>query len=51
MELTPDTLFKAIALQQRIVATQAIHDLIDAKITASGQRDGGVSVEDKPTVQ
>jgi hypothetical protein len=51
LKLSPDTLYEAIALQQRILATQAIHDLIDAKITASGQRDGGVRVEDKQTVQ
>jgi hypothetical protein len=49
MTLTPDTLFEAIALQQRILVTQDIHDRLEAKITASGLRDGGVQVENKPT--
>lgn len=49
MKLSPDTIHEAIALQQRILVTQEIHDRIDAKITASGQRDGGVVIENKPT--
>jgi hypothetical protein len=48
MSIGPDTIYDVVALQQRIIATQEIHDRIDAKITASGQRDGGVVVE-KPT--
>jgi hypothetical protein len=36
-----------IALQQRILVTHEIRDRIEAKITASGQRDGGVDVEAK----
>lgn len=49
MTLGPDTLHEAIALQQRILVTHEIHDRIEAKITASGQRDGGMVVENKPT--
>ena len=49
LKLSPDTIYEAIALQQRILVTQEIHDRIDAKITASGQRDGGIVVENKPT--
>ena len=48
MSIGPDTIYDVVALQQRIIATQEIHDRIDQKITASGQRDGGVVVE-KPT--
>jgi hypothetical protein len=48
MTIGPDTIYAVVALQQRIIATQEIHDRIDRKITASGQRDGGVVVE-KPT--
>ena len=48
MSIRPDNIFDVVALQQRIIATQEIHDRIDQKITASGQRDGGVVVE-KPT--
>jgi hypothetical protein len=48
MSIGPDNIFAVIALQQRILAAHEIHDRIDAKITASGQRDGGVVVE-KPT--
>jgi hypothetical protein len=36
-----------IALQQRINVIQSIPDLLQAKITASGQRDGGYVVESK----
>ena len=49
MRLGPDTLHEAIALQQRILVTHEIHDRIHAKITASGQMDGGMTVENKPT--
>jgi len=49
MKIGPDNIYEVVALQQRIIATQEIHDRIDAKITASGQRDGGVTVENKPT--
>jgi len=38
-----------IALQQRILVTHEIHDRLHAKITASGQMDGGVVVKNKPT--
>ena len=48
MSIGPDTIYAVVALQQRIITTQEIHDRIDQKITASGQRDGGVVVE-KPT--
>lgn len=48
MSIGPATIYDVVALQQRIIATQEIHDRIDQKITASGQRDGGVVVE-KPT--
>jgi hypothetical protein len=48
LKISPDTLHDVIALQQRIIVTQEIHDRLDAKITASGQRDGGVDVEKKP---
>ena len=49
MLVTPDSIHEFIALQQRILVTQEIHDRLEAKITASGQRDGGVDVEKKPT--
>lgn len=49
MKLGPDTLHEAIALQQRILAVHDIHDRINAKILASGQQDGGVTVETPPT--
>ena len=45
----PDNIMEVIALQQRVIATQEIHDRLQAKITASGQRDGGVVVENPPT--
>lgn len=48
MKVSPDTIHEVIALQQRILVTQEIHDRLEAKITASGQRDGGVVVEIKP---
>ena len=49
LKIGPDNIFEVVALQQRIIATQEIHDRIDAKITAAGQRNGGVTVENKPT--
>ena len=49
LKLSPDTLHEAIALQQRILVTHEIHDRLNAKIIASGQVDGGVTVEIKPT--
>ena len=49
MSIRPDNIFDVVALQQRIIATQELHDRIDAKITASGARDGGIVVEKKPT--
>jgi hypothetical protein len=49
MTIGPNNIYEVVALQQRIIATQEIHDRIDSKITASGQRDGGVPVESKPT--
>jgi hypothetical protein len=49
LKISPDTIHEAIALQQRILVTQEIHDRLEAKITASGQRDGGIVVENKPT--
>lgn len=49
MKIGPDNIFEVVALQQRIIATQEILNRIDAKITASGRRDGGVEVEKKPT--
>lgn len=51
MKLSPDTVYEAIALQQRILVVQEIHDRLEAKILASGQSDGGMQVENKPTVQ
>jgi len=48
MKLTPETIHEAIALQQRVVVVQDIHDRIERYITASGQRDGGVVVEKRP---
>lgn len=49
MKITPETLHDVIALQQRVVVIQEIPDLIKAKIIASGQVDGGVTVEAKAT--
>ncbi len=49
LRVSHETLPDVIALQQRILVTHEIHDRIEAKITASGQRDGGVVVENKPT--
>jgi hypothetical protein len=49
LSIGPENIHQVIALQQRILVTQEIHDRIHAKITASGQLDGGVAVENKPT--
>ena len=49
MTVTPETIHEVIALQQRILVTQEILGRLEAKITASGQRDGGVTVESRPT--
>ena len=46
----PDNIMEVIALQQRILATHEILERLETKITASGQRDGGVTVEKPPTV-
>ena len=45
----PDNIMEVIALQQRILATHEILERLEANITASGQRDGGVTVEKPPT--
>jgi hypothetical protein len=47
IRISADTVTDVIALQQRIIATQEIHDRLQAKILASGQADGGVTVENK----
>lgn len=47
--ITRDNVETVIALQQRIIVTQEIHDRLEAKITAAGLRDGGMLVEKKPT--
>jgi hypothetical protein len=49
LRVSQETLPDVIALQQRILVAHEIHDRIDAKIKASGQMDGGVVVENKPT--
>lgn len=46
-KIGPDSLHEVIALQQRIIVLQEIPDRIRAKIAASGQMDGGYSVESK----
>jgi hypothetical protein len=47
LRIAPETLSDVIALQQRINVIQSIPDLLQAKIIASGQRDGGYVVESK----
>jgi hypothetical protein len=48
--ISPENIFAVIKLQAQANAAQEIHDRLEAKITASGQRDGGVTVEmPKPT--
>lgn len=49
MHVTPATIHEVIALQQRILVTQEIRDRLEAKILASGQKDGGMTIENKPT--
>lgn len=51
MDVTPDTIHAVIALQQRVIVAQEFFARLQAKITASGQMDGGieVNVEKKPT--
>jgi hypothetical protein len=49
LSIGPENIHQVIALQQRILVTQEIHDRLEAKILASGQQDGGVAVENKPT--
>jgi hypothetical protein len=49
LTIGPHNIHEVIALQQRILVTQEIHDRLEAKILASGQQDGGVAVENKPT--
>jgi len=49
IKISADNVMEVIALQQRIVATQEILDRLNAKITASGQNDGGMVVEMKPS--
>jgi hypothetical protein len=49
LRVSQETLPDVIALQQRILVAHEIHDRINAKILASGQADGGVTVETKPT--
>ncbi len=47
LSISPNSLHEVIALQQRINVLQEIPDRIKARITASGQMDGGVEVEKK----
>lgn len=49
LRIAPETIADVIALQQRINIIQEIPDRISAKILASGQHDGGVTVEKVPT--
>ena len=51
LRVSHETIPDVIALQQRILVTHEIRDRIEAKITASGQRDGGIVVENKPTAE
>lgn len=51
LKLSPDTIHDAIALQQRIIVVQDIHDRLESVILASGKMDGGHKIEIKPTVQ
>jgi hypothetical protein len=51
IKISADNVTKVIALQQRIVATQEILERLQAKITASGQRDGGIEIEKKPSAE
>lgn len=49
IEITPDNLPAVIRLQARTYVAHEILDRLKAKITASGQNDGGVTVENPPT--
>lgn len=49
LKISPETLHEIIALQQRVNVIQEIPDRIREKIYASGQNDGGMAVEKKPT--
>jgi hypothetical protein len=51
LRISYETLPDVIALQQRVLIVHEIRDRIEANITASGQRDGGVVVEIKPTAE
>ena len=51
LRVSHETLNDVIALQQRVLVVHEIRDRIEAKITASGQRDGGIVVENKPTAE
>lgn len=51
LRVSHETLTDVIALQQRVLVVHEIRDRIEAKITASGQMDGGVVVENKPTAE
>lgn len=51
LRVSHETLTDVIALQQRVLVVHGIRDRIEAKITASGQMDGGVVVEIKPTAE
>jgi hypothetical protein len=51
LRVSHETLPDVIALQQRVLVVHEIRDRIEAKITASGQMDGGVVVEIKPTAE
>lgn len=47
--ISPETIAEVIALQALAKAAHEIHDRIERHITASGQNDGGVEVEKKPS--
>ena len=49
IDITPDNLAAVIKLQARTYVAHEILDRLNAKIAASGQMDGGVDVEIKPT--
>jgi hypothetical protein len=49
LRVSHETLPDVIALQQRVLVVHEIKDRIEAKITASGAKDGGMTVEIKPT--
>lgn len=49
MRVSPETMPDVIALQQRVNVIQEIPDRLHARIIASGQADGGMSVEKEPS--